>query len=320
MVPKADSDTELASLKSGEVDFIFPQAYTGITTRWTTRTSSSTPGYGSDYEALYFQQARAGPFADRRLPRGVLAVDRPRRACTTRSTPRSSPGRPAAQLRPVGPDDRHVLRPDDLRRHLRPGGRREDPDRRRLGEERRRPVGRRTATSRRSAGWSTPATPVVRAPRRYLIPMLPDAGFNVVADNCDAACVFQQRLPALDYDLAMYINTAAAGPDVPDSVVRLRPDPDRGERQQGSEHQRLVQRGGLRRCCTRPTRARRGQARAELDQDGHQASWTTDHVMLPLFQFPNVGAGAPTRSAARSTATRQLPGVPELLRVERHRR
>ena len=26
MVPKADTDTELASLKSGEVDFIFPQA------------------------------------------------------------------------------------------------------------------------------------------------------------------------------------------------------------------------------------------------------------------------------------------------------
>src|SRR5690606_10516486 len=46
----------------------------------------------------------------------------------------------------------------------------------------------------------------------YLIPLLAEAGFNVVADNCDAACFFQQRLPALDYDLAMYISTAPPDP------------------------------------------------------------------------------------------------------------
>ena len=37
-----------------------------------------------------------------------------------------------------------------------------------------------------------------------------EAGFNVVADNCEAVpCVFQTRLPALDYDLAMYINVGS---------------------------------------------------------------------------------------------------------------
>jgi len=45
-----------------------------------------------------------------------------------------------------------------------------------------------------------------------LIPLLQAAGFNVVADNCDAACYFQQRLPALDYDMAMYISTAPPDP------------------------------------------------------------------------------------------------------------
>ena len=34
----------------------------------------------------------------------------------------------------------------------------------------------------------------------YLIPLMQAAGFNVVADNCEAECVFQQRLPAMDYD------------------------------------------------------------------------------------------------------------------------
>ena len=47
----------------------------------------------------------------------------------------------------------------------------------------------------------------------YLIPLLAEAGFNVVADNCEALpCVFQQRLPALDYDMAMYISTAPPDP------------------------------------------------------------------------------------------------------------
>ena len=57
MVPKADSDTEIASLRSGESDFIFPQAYAGITDALTDPNIKYTPGYGTNYEGLYFQQA-----------------------------------------------------------------------------------------------------------------------------------------------------------------------------------------------------------------------------------------------------------------------
>ena len=47
----------------------------------------------------------------------------------------------------------------------------------------------------------------------YLIPLLAQAGFNVIADNCEALpCVFQQRLPALDYDMGQYISTAPPDP------------------------------------------------------------------------------------------------------------
>ena len=66
MVPKADSDTEIASLKSGEVDFIFPQAFAGITDALNDPNIKFTPGYGTNYEGLYFQQARRG--AVRRTP------------------------------------------------------------------------------------------------------------------------------------------------------------------------------------------------------------------------------------------------------------
>ena len=47
-----------------------------------------------------------------------------------------------------------------------------------------------------------------------MIPDLAAKGFNVVADNSDADTVFQKRLPALDYDLAMYISTASPDPTV----------------------------------------------------------------------------------------------------------
>src|SRR5262249_34390382 len=47
-----------------------------------------------------------------------------------------------------------------------------------------------------------------------MIPALAKAGFKVVADNADADTVFQKRLPALDYDLAMYINVASPDPTV----------------------------------------------------------------------------------------------------------
>ena len=47
----------------------------------------------------------------------------------------------------------------------------------------------------------------------YLIPLLAQAGFKVTPDNCEALpCVFQQRLPALDYDMGMYISTAPPDP------------------------------------------------------------------------------------------------------------
>ena len=63
MVPKADSDTEVNSLKSGEVGMIFPQAFAGITDALNDPNIKYTPGYGTNYEDLYFQQS-IGVFKD----------------------------------------------------------------------------------------------------------------------------------------------------------------------------------------------------------------------------------------------------------------
>jgi peptide/nickel transport system substrate-binding protein len=48
--------------------------------------------------------------------------------------------------------------------------------------------------------------------QELLIASLAQAGFRVVADNCSAACVFDQRLPTLDYDMTMYTTSAPADP------------------------------------------------------------------------------------------------------------
>ena len=61
MVPKADSDTEINSLKSGEVGMIFPQAFAGITDALNDPNIKYTPGYGTNYEGLYFQQSSTAP-------------------------------------------------------------------------------------------------------------------------------------------------------------------------------------------------------------------------------------------------------------------
>ena len=122
-----------------------------------------------------------------------------------------------------------------------------------------------------------------------MIPDLAAKGFKVVADNSDADTVFQKRLPGLDYDLAMYISTATPGPDGRRQSMLVRPDPVAREQQPGPEPDRLVQRGGL--------RARWRQSDAEVDETAridliHQIGQclVDDHVLLPLYQFPNIAA------------------------------
>ena len=65
MVPRVE-DGGIAALGAGEVDFIFPQAFAGITDALGADNIDFVPGYGTNYEGLYFQQGeqRNGPFAD----------------------------------------------------------------------------------------------------------------------------------------------------------------------------------------------------------------------------------------------------------------
>ena len=134
-------------------------------------------------------------------------------------------------------------------------------------------------------------------------------------------CVFQQRLPALDYDMAMYITTAPPDPTYLTPIFTCDQIPSEENGNQGQNQQGVVQRGGVGRCSTSPTSTVDEDARAELDHRRARRSMAEDDVMLPLFQFPKSGAwrtdkvGGPVDGRAR-----QLPGLPQLRPVGGRRR
>jgi peptide/nickel transport system substrate-binding protein len=284
MVPQADSDTEILSLTSGAVDFIFPQAFSGITEALADPSIKYTPGYGTNYEGLYFQQYD-GPFADDAFRQGFAhSIDRELILSTIYDP--IFPGAPLLQcglwVPTIGPwcDDTvftDFFDPAVAEKALTDGG----------------------WAKNASGMWEKDGTvPELRwvvnagnsrreSTQALMIPELAKMGFNVIADNCDAACFFQQRLPALDYDLAMYINTASPDPTVTsimacDSI----PTEENGNVGQNSSG-----------WCNEEASDLMAQADSELDIDKrtelvHQIAALVgeDAVMVSLFQFPNIAA------------------------------
>jgi ABC-type transport system substrate-binding protein len=122
----------------------------------------------------------------------------------------------------------------------------------------------------------------------YLIPLLRAAGFNVIADNCEAECVFQQRLPAMDYDLAMYISTAPPDPGYLTPAFTCDNIPSEENDFQGQNQQGWCNQEASDALHEADVTVDEG-TRAELIQ-GAITAMETDHVLLPLFQFPKSGA------------------------------
>jgi peptide/nickel transport system substrate-binding protein len=123
----------------------------------------------------------------------------------------------------------------------------------------------------------------------FLIPQLQAAGFNVIADNCEALpCVFEVRLPALKYDFTMYINTVSPDPVyiTGNFACDYIPTEENGFVGQNNTG-----------WCNQEATDELFQADATLDEaerielvKSAITKLETDHVMIPLLQFPNIGA------------------------------
>ena len=283
IVPMADDDTQVASIKAGEVDFVYPQFYGGIEEAYADPNITLQKEFGGDYEGFYFQQ-KCGPFANPIF-----------RAAFSKSIDRDAlfqqiyvplGGESPLQCGPIVPGP--YCNGDEFANSYDPAGAEAL-----LTEN--------GWTKGADGYWIDPATgeaPDVRwiintgntrreNTQAYLIPLLNAAGFKVRADNCDAACYFQQRLPALDYDMAMYISTAPPDPGyltpsfTCDQIPTAAND-NQGQNSQGwcnAEASDLLHNADFEADATK---------RAELVKSALKLM-AADSVMLPLFQFPKAG-------------------------------
>ena len=150
-----------------------------------------------------------------------------------------------------------------------------------------------------------------------MLPIFNQAGFKVVADNTDADTLFQKRLPALDYDLGMFIQTAAPDPSVT-SIMHCDQVPSAENNNQGNSTTGWCNEEASE-LMTQSDQEVDEAARADLIHQIGQAL-VDDAVVLPLFQFPNIAAWRTDSSAGRSTRTPRTTAAPSTTSTSGSRR
>ncbi len=290
MVPKVE--TQIPALKAGEVDFIYPQFYDGLTKELEDPNVKLSVGFGSQYEGLYFNLGVDGKNADGN-PRAF--ADPAYREAFYKAIDLDAlfkqiyaPLVDGAKLLECGPIVPGPFCPEGV------FGNKYD-----LAAVETIMTG--AGYEKDGSGmWAKDGTvPTVQwvvntgntrreSTQAYLIPLLKEAGFNVEPYNCDADCYFQQRLPGMDYDLAMYISVAPPDPaylvgSFAGDKVPTEANGNTGQNFQGWVNETATK--ALNDSDIEPDAAKRAEliktAIAEMDKD---------YIMVPLYQFPNLGA------------------------------
>jgi len=283
IVPKADSDTANASLKAGEVDFMYPQ-YSGETAAALKQDNiTSKIEFGGDYEAFYFQ-AKCGPFANptfraafsKSIDRDALFQQIYIPIADTATLLQCGPITPGLYCN--GDEFTTSFDPEGAAKLLEDAGWKKDDSGFWAEKGKTAPKIRWIVNVSNGRRLSTQA---------YLIPLLQAAGFDVRADNCDAACYFQKRLPALDYDMAMYISTAPPDPAYLTSsfACDLIPTEANGNIGQNTSGWCNAEASDLLHAADIEVDA---AVRAEKIKSALKLM-AADSVLLPLFQFPKSG-------------------------------
>jgi len=284
MLPKADPETEIASLLAKEVDFIYPQysPETADAVKSDANVKVSIQ-FGGDYEGLYFQQ-NDGPFADADF-RAAFAQSIDVESLMKQIYEPIVAGAKQLTCGPIVPgrycDEttfQNTYDPAAAEKILTDAGWAKGADGYWAKDGGDAPEIRWMINTGNTRRENTQA---------FLIPLLQKAGFNVVADNCEAECVFQKRLPAMDYDLGMYISTAPPDPQYLTSSFTCDQIPSDENNQAGQNSQGW---------CNEDASALLLKADATVDLD-ERAGYIKDAiklmredwVMLPTFQFPKSG-------------------------------
>lgn len=290
LVPAEDGPT---LLKAGTVDFIYPQAFTGIDAELADPNVAFDAEPGGQYEALYFNQdvncvpddTRSCAFADPAFRAGFSqSIDLA--GVYEQIYAPFAQGLPLLECGPIAPGpycDPLFVDTFDLaaaEAALTEGGWTKNGEGLWADAEGNVPEVHWMVNTGNTRREST---------QEYLIPLLREAGFNVIADNCEATpCVFQTRLPALQYDLAMYISTVAPDPIyiTATNVCDQIPSEENGFQGQNSTG-----------WCNEDATAALKEADVTVDEAARAdlvksaiALMKEDFVLLPTLQFPNIGA------------------------------
>lgn len=283
MVPLEDTDTEINALLSGQVDMIYPQPAAGTAERLSDPNVKSTIGYGTQYENLWIQQ-KTGPFADPILRQAfVRSVDTQSIIDTIYKPidPNAKQNVCMVWVPTVGewcdPSlNEGLYDPDAAAKLLTDNGWAK-------GSDGIWAKGDQKATIK----WTVNTGNTRRENTQALvIPDMKAKGFELVPDNTDAATYFQQKLPTLDTQLAMYINVAAPDPTVTTIMAcDFIPTPENPSGQNNSGY------------CNEDATKLMHDSDAELDEsvrvdEIHQIGklMADDFVMVPLYQFPTMAA------------------------------
>ena len=280
-VPAEDGAT---LLKSGAVDFIFPQAYTGLDQELADPNVAFDAAPSGAFEAFYFQSYE-GPFADP-VYREAFSKSIDRDAIYAQIYEPFANGVPLLDCGPIAPGPycndafADTFDPAGAEAVLTENGWTKNSDGFWANADGEVPEVRWLVNTGNTRREST---------QEFLIPILTEAGFNVRADNCEALpCMFETRLPSLDYDMIMYISTVAPDPAYLTSAFTCAQIPTEENDFQGQNSTGW---------CNEEASALLEQADFELDEAKRAEEvikaidlMAADHALLPLLQFPNIGA------------------------------
>ena len=289
-VPAEDGPT---LLKSGTVDFIYPQAYTGIDAELADPNVAFDAEPGGQFEALYFQgdvncvpdDTRSCAFADPAFRQGFSqSVDLD--GVYEQIYAPFAQGVPLLECGPIAPGPYcdpvfvDTFDPAAAEAALTEGGWTKNADGLWADAEGNVPQIHFMVNTGNTRREST---------QEYLIPLMREAGFDVIADNCEAVpCVFQTRLPALSFDLGMYISTVAPDPIYITGTYVCDQIPSEANDFQGQNSSGW---------CNEEATAALKEADLTVDEAARAdlvksaiALMKEDFVLLPTLQFPNIGA------------------------------
>ena len=132
------------------------------------------------------------------------------------------------------------------------------------------------------------------ATQKEFIPLLKQQGFNIVTDNSSADTMFQQRLPAGDYDFSMFIQVTSPDPTVT-SILSSGQIPSAANKGAGQNDWWY---------SNTAADALMTKSDAELDKTTREGEihdldkiLRTDYLLLPLYAFPAMVSWRPDQIA-----------------------